>query len=149
MDRLAADVGATVELTDVLLVAGDGDVRIGRPTVEGARVLADVLEHGRGEKIIVFKYKAKTRYRRRQGHRQNFTRLAIRQILPEAGAAVEPAAKPKRPRRAAKAQEAAVQAAAAEEAAAEAAPKPPRGARAQASAAAKPKPRRKRTESEQ
>ncbi len=133
----------------MLLVAGDGDVRIGRPTVEGARVLADVLEHGRGEKIIVFKYKAKTRYRRRQGHRQNFTRLAIRQILPEVGTAVEPAAKPKRPRRAAKAQETAAEAAAGAEPAAGAAPKRPRAARAKASPVSKPRAKSKRTESEQ
>ena len=56
-------------------------MRIGSPLVEGARVMAEVLEHGRDRKILVFKYKNKTRYRRRHGHRQDFTRLAIRQIL--------------------------------------------------------------------
>ena len=56
-------------------------MQIGNPFVDGARVMAEVLEHGRDRKIIVFKYKNKTRYRRRHGHRQDFTRLAIRQIL--------------------------------------------------------------------
>jgi len=56
-------------------------MQIGNPFVDGARVMAEVLEHGRDRKIMVFKYKNKTRYRRRHGHRQGFTRLAIRQIL--------------------------------------------------------------------
>ncbi len=102
MDLLSAEVGATVELSDVLLIAGNGDIRIGQPTLEGARVIAEVVEHGRDPKIIVFKYKPKTRYRRRRGHRQGYTRLAVRQIL----TAEEPAeaeAKPKR-RRATKAE---------------------------------------------
>jgi large subunit ribosomal protein L21 len=86
-----------VELKDVLLIAGNGDVKVGRPTLEGARVIAEVVEHGRDAKIIVFKYKAKTRYRRRRGHRQGYTRLAVRQILTAEGP-LEPAEKPKRRR---------------------------------------------------
>jgi hypothetical protein len=70
-----------VEFGEVLLIGGDGDMQIGNPFVNGARVMAEVLEHGRDRKILVFKYKNKTRYRRRHGHRQGFTRLAIRQIL--------------------------------------------------------------------
>jgi len=102
VDRLPADVGSTVDLNDVLLVAVNGDVHIGRPTLEGARVVAEVVEHSRDAKIVVFKYKAKTRYHRRRGHRQGYTRLAVRQILTEeAPAGVEE--KPKR-RRAAKEQ---------------------------------------------
>lgn len=69
-----------VEFKDVLLV-DDGGVTVGAPFVEGARVVAEVLEHGRDKKVFVFKYKNKTRYRRRHGHRQAFTRLAVRQIL--------------------------------------------------------------------
>ena len=65
----------------MLLVASNGDVRVGQPLVAGARVVAEVVEQGRDPKIIVFKYKAKTRYRRRRGHRQDYTRLAVRQIL--------------------------------------------------------------------
>ena len=95
MDSISAEVGSTVELSDVLLIASNGDVRVGRPTIEGARVLAEVVEHGRDRKIIVFKYKAKTRYRRRRGHRQGYTRLAVRQIVTAEGV-IEAEAKPKR-----------------------------------------------------
>lgn len=104
MDRLPAEVGSTVELTDVLLLGDNGDVRVGTPTVQGARVLAEVVEHGRDKKLIVFKYKAKVRYRRKQGHRQGYTRLAIRRILTgeEPAAAVEPAAAEPKPKRAAR-----------------------------------------------
>ncbi len=84
VDSLPAEVGSTVEMTDVLLIAGNGDVKVGRPVLEGARVIAEVVEQGRGPKIIVFKYKSKTRYRRRRGHRQGYTRLVVRQILTEA-----------------------------------------------------------------
>jgi len=110
---------------------------VGTPIVHGARVLAEVLEHGRDKKILVFKYKNKTRYRRRFGHRQDFTRLAIRQILTEGQQAVVATAKPKRPARkkaAIKAEEPVVEAAqtaAIESAPAEAAEAPtPRRARA-------------------
>ena len=95
MDSIPAEVGSTIELRDVLLIALNGDVRVGRPTVEGARVIAEVVEHGRDRKIIVFKYKAKTRYRRRRGHRQGYTRLAVRQIVTAEGV-IEAAEKPRR-----------------------------------------------------
>mgnify|MGYP000435831278 CR=1 FL=1 len=97
MDSLPVEVGSTVEMTDVLLIAGNGDVKVGRPVLEGARVLAEVVEQGRGPKIIVFKYKAKTRYRRRRGHRQGYTRLVVRQILTAEGPP-EAEEKPKRRR---------------------------------------------------
>ena len=118
MDSIPAEVGSTVELGDVLLIASNGDVSVGRPTIEGARVIAEVIEHGRDRKIIVFKYKAKTRYRRRRGHRQGYTRLAVRQIVtaegvieaeekPKRRAPAKAAAKPaRRPRKAAPAAEA-------------------------------------------
>ena len=80
VDRLEAEVGATVELTDVLLFSEGGTAKVGTPTVADARVVAEVVEHGRDKKILVFKYKNKTRYRRRLGHRQGYTRLAIKQI---------------------------------------------------------------------
>ncbi len=102
VDPLPAEVGSTVELADVLLIAGNGDVRVGQPRLEGARVIAEVVEHGRGPKIIVFKYKSKTRYHRRRGHRQGYTRLAVRQIL-VAEEPPEAEEKPKR-RRVAKAE---------------------------------------------
>lgn len=94
IDRIQADVGTTIELKDVLLLGGGSDVRVGTPVVDGASVVAEVLEHGRDRKILVFKYKNKTRYRRRFGHRQDFTRLAIRQILAD-GQVMEAPEKPK------------------------------------------------------
>lgn len=103
VERLPADVGSTVDL-GVLLLSGEGGTRVGTPLVEGARVIAEVIEHGRGKKLLVFKYKNKTRYRRRHGHRQDYTRLEIKQIVTEAGKVIEEAAeKPKaKPRRAPK-----------------------------------------------
>lgn len=65
-----------------MLVVGDaGDVTVGRPLVSGARVLADVVGHGRDNKVIVFKYKNKTRYQKKTGHRQGYTRLNIKEIV--------------------------------------------------------------------
>ena len=81
VEKLAVTKGSTVELTDVLLLADNDEIQVGRPTVEGARVVAKVLEEGLGEKKVVFKYKPKVRYRRRLGHRQPYTRLAIQQII--------------------------------------------------------------------
>lgn len=73
--------GERVELNDVLLLGEGGQLTVGTPTVPGAQVVAEILGQGRGKKVIIFKYKSKTRYRRKNGHRQPFTRLAIRQIL--------------------------------------------------------------------
>ena len=70
----------------VLLVNNDeGEVTVGTPTVEGAKVVADVASHGRAKKIIVFKYKPKTRYRRKSGHRQRFTELWVKEIVTAGG----------------------------------------------------------------
>ena len=98
VERLPADEGATVELGDVLLIADDGEVTVGAPVIEGARVLAQVEANGRAKKIVVFKYKAKVRTRKKTGHRQAFTRLAVREIL-RPGQQSKEAAKPKRRRR--------------------------------------------------
>jgi len=81
VEKLAAPPGSTIELGEVLLVADGNRVLVGKPTVAGAKVVAKVLETGLGEKVVVFKYKPKVRYRRRLGHRQPFTRLAIKQIV--------------------------------------------------------------------
>jgi large subunit ribosomal protein L21 len=80
VERLAAPEGGQVELPDVLLLDEDGRVTVGTPTVPGVKVVAEVVSHGRGPKVTVFKYKAKTRYRKKTGHRQAFTRLAIQRI---------------------------------------------------------------------
>lgn len=77
VERLPLDAGGDVTIDRVLLLGGDGATRVGTPIVDGATVTARVDDHFRGEKIVVFKYKAKKRYRRRMGHRQSLTRLTI------------------------------------------------------------------------
>ncbi len=81
VERLDVLEGETVELDKVLLIADDGDVTVGMPTVEGAKVIATSQGEGKAKKIIVFKYKSKVRYRKKTGHRQLYTRLAIDKIV--------------------------------------------------------------------
>ena len=69
--------GDVIELSDVLLVSVDDTVFVGSPTIPGAKVVTEVVDRGKGKKIIVFKYKAKTRYRRKNGHRQLYTDLRV------------------------------------------------------------------------
>ena len=78
---MAVENGGEVELDKVLLVADQEKVQVGRPLVEGAKVVAEALGEGKGNKVIVFKYKPKVRYRRKKGHRQLYTRLAIKDIM--------------------------------------------------------------------
>jgi len=77
---LAAEVGQTVTFDEVLLAESNGEVRVGRPTIEGAAVEGEVVSHGKGEKIIVFKWKRRKNYRRKKGHRQKYTEVRIGQI---------------------------------------------------------------------
>ena len=79
VELLGAEPGDVVELP-VLLVGGD-DVKVGTPFVEGATVKAEVVENGRHRKVRVYKFKAKSRYRRHNGHRQPYTRVRITEIL--------------------------------------------------------------------
>jgi len=81
VDKLPLEVGEKIELDRVLLVADGEEVRVGQPTIEGARVLATVTDHVKGPKIIVFKYRPKERYRLKKGHRQAYTRLMIDEIV--------------------------------------------------------------------
>ena len=69
--------GGQVEIGDVRMVSRDGELLLGSPTVEGASVTAEVVGHGKGKKVVVFKYKSKVRYRRRTGHRQQYTELKV------------------------------------------------------------------------
>ena len=93
VDKLEVAEGATVEL-DRVLVVGEGDkVSVGAPTVDGAKVVATSRGDGRGEKIIVFKYKPKVRYRRKTGHRQAYTTLAIDEIIAPGMVTEKPARK--------------------------------------------------------
>jgi large subunit ribosomal protein L21 len=135
VERLPGEPGEAIELSDVLLLDDAGSVTVGTPVIEGARVLGTIAEQGRARKILVFKYKSKTRSRKKNGHRQLFTRLVVNDIL-------APGAQP-RP----KAEKAAPAEAAAPEA--EAAPKPRRRASATTPAeAADEKPKRTRKKAE-
>ncbi|MEE8373177.1 MAG: 50S ribosomal protein L21 [Dehalococcoidia bacterium] len=80
VDKLGGDE-VTVELDRVYLIADGDKVTVGKPTIAGAKVLASVVGDGRKKKVIVFKYKSKVRYRRKKGHRQSYTRLAINEIV--------------------------------------------------------------------
>ena len=80
VEKLDVEPGSVIELTEVLMVSDEGSVKTGKPVVEGARVVARVLAQDRDHKIVVFKYKPKKRYRRKTGHRQSITRLAIKEI---------------------------------------------------------------------
>lgn len=86
VERLAGEVGDTVELADVLLVGGDQGVTVGAPLVGNARVTAEIAAQARDKKVVIFKYKPKVRYRRLRGHRQPCTWLRI-QAIEEPGAA--------------------------------------------------------------
>lgn len=79
IEKLDVEEGAEVTFDEVLLVSGD-DVKIGAPNVADAKVTGKVLEQGKERKIRIFKYKAKSNYRRRQGHRQPFTKVKIEKI---------------------------------------------------------------------
>lgn len=79
--KLPLGVGDKVQLDKVLLVADTGDVRVGQPHVDGARVLATVTLQDKYRKILIFKYRPKKRIRRKTGHRQDFTRLHIDEIV--------------------------------------------------------------------
>jgi len=80
VEKLDVEPGSEIELNEVLMVSDDGALKAGKPLVEGAKVLARVLAQDRDKKIVVFKYKPKKRYRRKTGHRQSITRLAIKEI---------------------------------------------------------------------
>ena len=79
VEKLEVAEGETYTFDKVLMVAGD-DLKIGQPYVEGANVTAVVEKQGKGKKIIVFKYKAKKKYRNKKGHRQAYTKLTVKEI---------------------------------------------------------------------
>ncbi len=78
LEKIDAEAGATVELPVLLL--GAGDVKVGTPVVDGAKVTAEVVGHGRGDKVHVYKFKAKSNYRRHIGHRQSYTEVKITKV---------------------------------------------------------------------
>jgi large subunit ribosomal protein L21 len=79
--KLDAEEGSQHQFTDVLLVSKEGETQVGTPVVEGAAVAATVVGHGRGDKIIVFKMKRRKKYRRRNGHRQDYTEIQVDDIV--------------------------------------------------------------------
>ena len=81
VEKLDVEAGETVEFDKVLVVANDNGLNIGKPVVEGAKVEASVVEQGKGKKVIVFKYKAKKNYKKKQGHRQPYTKVKIEKIV--------------------------------------------------------------------
>ncbi len=80
VEKLALTPGETVELSDVLLVSSEEKTAVGTPTVPNAKVICMSLGDGKEKKIIVYKYKRRKGYARKQGHRQMFTRLAVKEI---------------------------------------------------------------------
>jgi len=77
---IAAEVGEKVTFEEVLLASGDEDVRVGAPTISGASVSGEIMAHGKGDKVIIFKWKRRKNYRRKQGHRQKYTEVRIGEI---------------------------------------------------------------------
>lgn len=80
LEKVQANPGQTVSFSEVLAVGSDNKLHLGAPYVENAQVTAKVVSHGKAKKVVVFKYKAKKNYRRKQGHRQPFTKVAIEKI---------------------------------------------------------------------
>lgn len=78
--KLVGEVGSAVEFSEVLLVGGEGEPKVGKPLVSGASVVGTIRAHGRGEKIIIFKSKRRKNYRRKQGHRQDYTEVQVTEI---------------------------------------------------------------------
>ncbi len=80
VEKLDVEAGSTVTIDKVLVAANDDDIKVGAPYVEGASVEASVVKNGKEKKIIVYKYKAKKGYHKKQGHRQPYTKLEIKKI---------------------------------------------------------------------
>ena len=80
VEKLPGEVGSSVTLDEVLMIGGDGDVKIGTPKVDGAQITGTIVAQGRGQKIRVFKMKRRKGYRRSQGHRHDFTEIRVDEI---------------------------------------------------------------------
>ena len=80
VEKLAGEVGSSITLDDVLMIGGEGDVKVGTPTVDGAQITGTIVAQGRGDKIRVFKMKRRKGYRRTQGHRQDYTEIRVDEI---------------------------------------------------------------------
>ncbi|MBR5315994.1 MAG: 50S ribosomal protein L21 [Firmicutes bacterium] len=92
IEKLNVEAGETVEFDKVLVLAGE-ELKVGAPYVEGAKVVGEVVENGKAKKVIIFKYKAKKDYRKKQGHRQPYTMVKIVSLTGEAAPKKEAAPK--------------------------------------------------------
>jgi len=80
VEKLDAEVGSKIDITDILMISDGDKTTVGAPIIEGAKVVAEVLEQGRGEKVIIFKKRRRQNYRRKNGHRQDLTTIKITEI---------------------------------------------------------------------
>ena len=80
VEKLKASEGEPVDITDMLLIEKDGEVTLGSPFIEGAKVTAKILRHGKEDKVTIIKMKRRKDYRKKQGHRQNYSEIQIEQI---------------------------------------------------------------------
>lgn len=80
VEKLKASKGEPIDITDVLLIEKDGEVTLGSPFIEGAKVTAKILRHGKEDKVTIIKMKRRKDYRKKQGHRQNYSEIQIEQI---------------------------------------------------------------------
>ena len=80
VEKLKASKGEPIDITDVLLIEKDGEVTLGSPFIEGAKVTAKILRHGKADKVTIIKMKRRKDYRKKQGHRQNYSEIQIEQI---------------------------------------------------------------------
>ena len=78
--RQQASEGDTIDISEVLMLKDNDDTRIGTPLVDSAKVEAEVLSHGKADKVVVYKYKRRTKYRRTRGHRQDYSEIRIKRI---------------------------------------------------------------------
>lgn len=95
IEKIAGEAGETVEFADVLMIGGDSDTQVGTPLIDGASVAGEVIEQFRGDKILIFKKKRRSTYRRKRGHRQDLTRVRITEILAKNAKSSNGAAKAK------------------------------------------------------
>lgn len=76
-----AKVGDKIDINEVLLIKGNDDALVGNPYIENAKIEAEVTKHGKDDKVLIYKYKRRTKYRRTQGHRQDFSEVKINKIV--------------------------------------------------------------------
>ena len=94
IEKLNANVGDKVEFDEVLVLGEGADIKVGTPFLDGVKVFGTVTENGKGKKVIIFKYKSKKDYRKKQGHRQPYTMVKIESLTGAAPKKAEPKAEP-------------------------------------------------------